>query len=354
MNSTTEKIETNQLPNNTLSPGQRAWMRFKANKRGFYSLWIFSFVFVLSLFAELISNDKPLVVHYQNEYYFPVFYFYKETEFGGDFETEADYQDIYVRKLLTENGNWMFEPLNSFSYTTISYDSALPNPAPPSDYNVLGTDDRGRDVLARLIYGFRLSILFAISLTIVGTAIGILAGMLQGYFAGRTDLLFQRFIEIWGSMPELYLLIIFASIFQPSVWLLIVLLSMFGWMGLSDYVRAEFLKGRNLDYVKSARALGLSNAGIMFKHLLPNSLTPVITFLPFRISGAILALTSLDYLGLGVPADTPSLGELLSQGKENISAWWLSLSTFGVLVGALMMLIFIGEALREALDTRRA
>jgi microcin C transport system permease protein len=337
-----------------MSPGQRAWHRFKANKRGYYSLWIFSFVFVLSLFAEVISNDKPLLVHYQDEYYFPVFKFYKETDFGGDFETEADYQDEYVREILTSNGNWMIEPLNPFSYTTISYNSELANPAPPSEYNVLGTDDRGRDVMARLIYGFRLSILFAISLTIVGTAIGILAGMLQGYFGGRTDLFFQRFIEIWGSMPELYLLIIFASIFQPSIWLLIVLLSLFGWMGLSDYVRAEFLKGRNLDYVKSARALGLNNTGIMFRHLLPNSLTPVITFLPFRISGAILALTSLDYLGLGVPPDTPSLGELLSQGKENISAWWLSLSTFGVLVGALMMLIFIGEALREALDTRRS
>lgn len=346
-----------QAENNSslhISPGQRSWLRFKANRRGYYSLWLFSIVFILSLFAEFISNDKPLIVHYQDEYYFPVFKFYKETDFGGDFETEADYQDKYVRNILTSNGNWVLEPLNSFNHTTISYDSDLPNPAPPSEFNALGTDDRGRDVLARLIYGFRLSILFALALTIVGTGIGILAGMIQGYFGGRIDLFFQRFIEIWGSMPELYLLIIFASIFQPSVWLLIILLSMFGWMGLSDYVRAEFLKGRNLDYVKSARALGLSNSGIMLRHLLPNSLTPVITFMPFRISGAILALTSLDYLGLGVPADTPSLGELLSQGKENISAWWLSLSTFGVLVGALMMLIFIGEAVREALDTRRS
>ena len=338
---------------NHMSPGKRSWMRFRANRRGYYSLWIFSIVFGLSLFAEFISNDKPLVVHYQNEYYFPVFNFYKETEFGGDFETEADYKDVYLRNILTKNGNWMIEPINSFNHTTISYDSDLPNPAPPSEFNILGTDDRGRDVLARLIYGFRLSILFALALTVVGTVIGILAGMVQGYFGGKVDLFFQRFIEVWGSMPELYLLIIFASIFQPSVWLLIILLSMFGWMGLSDYVRAEFLKGRNLDYVKSAKALGLTDKGIMFRHLLPNSLTPVITFMPFRISGAILALTSLDYLGLGVPPDTASLGELLSQGKENISAWWLSLSTFGVLVGALMMLIFIGEAVREALDTRR-
>jgi len=337
-----------------LSPGQRAWLRFKMNRRGYYSLWLFSIVFILSLFAEFISNDKPLIVNYQDTYYFPVFKFYKETEFGGDFETEADYQDDYVRGILTSNGNWMLEPLNNFSYTTINYDSSLPNPAPPSEFNAIGTDDRGRDVLARLIYGFRLSILFAIALTIIGTGIGILAGMIQGYFGGRTDLFFQRFIEIWGAMPELYLLIIFASIFQPNVWLLIILLSMFGWMGLSDYVRAEFLKGRNMDYVKSAKALGLSNSGIMFRHLLPNSLTPVITFMPFRVSAAILALTSLDYLGLGVPPDTPSLGELLAQGKENISAWWLSFTTFGVLVGALMMLIFIGEAVREALDTRRS
>jgi len=340
--------------NSHLTPGQRAWGKFKKNKRGYYSLWLFSIVFLMSLFAEVISNDKPLIVHYQNEYYFPVVQFYKETTFGGDFETEADYQDKFLRNILTKDGNWMLEPLNRFNHKTINYDSHFPNPAPPSNLNLLGTDDRGRDVLARLIYGFRLSILFALALTFVGTVMGILAGMVQGYFGGRVDLLFQRFIEVWGSMPELYLLIIFASIFQPSIWLLIILLSMFGWMGLSDYVRAEFLKGRNLDYVKSAKALGLSDKAIMFRHLLPNSLTPVITFMPFRISAAILALTSLDYLGLGVPPDTPSLGELLSQGKENISAWWLSLTTFAVLVGALMMLIFIGEAVREALDTRRA
>jgi microcin C transport system permease protein len=336
-----------------MSPMQRGWYRFKSNRRGYYSLWIFTILFVLSLFAEVLSNDKPLLVKYQGDYYFPIVQFYKETTFGGDFETEADYKDEYVRKLLTRNGNWMWEPLNPYSYATISYESTLPNPAPPSEYNLLGTDDHGRDVLARLIYGFRLSILFAFALTVIGTLVGILAGAVQGYFGGRTDLLFQRFIEVWGSMPELYLLIIFASIFQPSVTLLIILLSLFGWMGLSDYVRAEFLKGRNLEYVKSARALGLDNRAIMFRHLLPNSMTPVITFLPFRISGAILALTSLDYLGLGVPPTTPSLGELLSQGKENISAWWLSLTTFFVLVGALMLLIFIGEALREAFDTRK-
>ena len=335
------------------SPRLRAWYRFKKNRRGYYSLWIFSILFILSLFAEVFSNDKPLLVHFNNEYYFPILTSYPETTFGGDFETEADYQDEYLRDILTANGNWMLEPLNPNSYDTINYSAELANPAPPSDRNILGTDDRGRDVLARLIYGFRLSVVFAFVLTLIGTLIGILAGAVQGYFGGRTDLFFQRFIEVWGSMPELYLLIIFASIFQPSVGLLIVLLSLFGWMGLSDYVRAEFLKSRNLDYVRAAKALGLSNQNIMWRHLLPNSMTPVITFLPFRISGAILALTSLDFLGLGVPPSTPSLGELLSQGKENIDAWWLSMSTFMVLVGTLMLLIFIGEALREALDTRR-
>jgi microcin C transport system permease protein len=247
----------------------------------------------------------------------------------------------------------MIEPLIPYSYNTINFFSDLPNPAPPSSQNYFGTDDRGRDVLARVVYGFRISVWFAFALMVIGVVIGIIAGAIQGYFSGKTDLIMQRVIEVWSSMPELYLLIIFASIFQPSIWLLIILLSLFGWMGLSDYVRAEFLRGRNLDYVRSARAMGLTNFSIISKHLLPNSLTPVITFLPFRVSGAILALTSLDFLGLGVPPTTPSLGELLAQGKENIEAWWLSLSAFIVLVGTLMLLIFIGEALREALDTRK-
>lgn len=336
-----------------LSPGQRAWLRFKSNRRGYISLWIFSILFVFSFFAEVLSNDKPLIVNYEGHYYFPVVKFYPETTFGGDFETEADYSDSFVRHQLTSNGNWMIEPVNPYSYNTINFISELPNPAPPSDQNAFGTDDRGRDVLARVIYGFRISVWFAFALMIIGVVIGIVAGAVQGYFSGKTDLIMQRIIEVWSSMPELYLLIIFASIFQPSIWLLIILLSLFGWMGLSDYVRAEFLRGRNLDYVRSARAMGLSNFSIISRHLLPNSLTPVITFLPFRISGAILALTSLDFLGLGVPPTTPSLGELLAQGKENIEAWWLSLSAFVVLVGTLMLLIFIGEALREALDTRR-
>ncbi len=335
------------------SPTQRGWLRFKNNKRGYYSLWIFSILFVISLFAEFISNDKPLIIYYDQQYYLPLLHDYPETTFGGDFATNTDYNDPYIKQKITSNANWAIYPLNHYSYDSINYFAELPNPARPSKQNLLGTDDRGRDVLARLIYGFRLSVLFAMVLTAIGVVIGIIVGSIQGFFVGKVDLFTQRLIEIWSSMPELYLLIIFASIFKPSITLLIILLSLFGWMGLSDYVRAEFLRGRNLDYVQAAKSLGVSNLGIITKHLLPNSMVPVLTFLPFRISGSILALTSLDYLGLGVPPSTPSLGELLSQGKENIEAWWLSLTTFSVLVGTLVLLIFIGEALREALDTRR-
>ena len=335
------------------SLARRRWRNFRKNRRGFYSLILFGILFILSLFAELVSNDKPFLVQYQGHSYFPLFKSYPETVFGGDFETETDYLDPYILEKLTTDGNKIYFPLNSHSYNSINLELDQPVPSPPSKENVLGTDDRGRDVLARLIYGFRLSVLFGFALTLVGTVLGIIAGAVQGYFGGRTDLVFQRFIEIWGAMPELYLLIIFASIFKPSVLLLLILLSMFGWMGLSDYVRAEFLKGRNMEYVKAAKALGVGNLTIMHRHLLPNGMTPVITFLPFRMSGAILALTSLDFLGLGVPPSTPSLGELLAQGKANIDAWWLSLSTFVVLVGTLILLIFIGEALREAFDPRR-
>jgi microcin C transport system permease protein len=331
----------------------RAWLRFKANRRGYWSLWIFLVLFGLSLFAGVLSNDKPLVVSYEGSLYFPVVKEYPETTFDGDFDTEADYLDPFVRERLSAGDNWAVYPPNPYRFDTIGYFTEAANPAPPSPDNVLGTDDRGRDVLARLIYGFRLSVLFALALTAVGTLMGVLAGAVQGYFGGRLDLFAQRFIEIWSSMPELYLLIIFASIFNPSILLLVVLLSMFGWMGLADYVRAEFLRGRNMDYVRAAQAMGVGHGGIIFRHLLPNAMTPVITFLPFRISGAILALTSLDFLGLGVPPTTPSLGELLAQGKDNIEAWWLSMTTFGVLVGTLVLLIFIGEGLREALDPRR-
>lgn len=336
-----------------MSLGRRRWRRFCRNRRGFYSLLIFSFIFTLSLLAETISNDVPLLVIHDGKPYFPLLKAYPETTFGGEFETETDYRDPYIIELLSKNGNKIIFPLNKHSYQSINFNIDEPVPSPPTRENILGTDDRGRDVFARLLYGFRLSVLFGFALTAVGTLVGIIAGAVQGYFGGRIDLFFQRFIEIWGAMPELYLLIIFASIFKPSVLLLLVLLSMFSWMGLSDYVRAEFLKGRNMEYVKAARALGVSNVTIMYRHLLPNGMTPVITFLPFRMSASILALTSLDFLGLGVPPSTPSLGELLAQGKANIDAWWLSLSTFLVLVGTLVLLIFIGEALRETFDPRK-
>ncbi len=336
-----------------MSLARKRWHRFRSNPRGFISLVLFVLLFGLSLFAEVLSNDKPLYVRYEGQSYFPLVQAYPETTFGGSFATETDYRDPFILEQLNRDGNVVLFPPNPHSFNSINLDLDRPVPSPPTRENYLGTDDRGRDVLARLIYGFRLSILFGASLTLVGTLLGIIAGAVQGYFGGKTDLLMQRFIELWGSMPELYLLIIFASIFKPSMLLLLVLLSLFGWMGLSDYVRAEFLKGRNMEYVKAAKALGVGNFTIMYRHLLPNSMTPVITFLPFRMSGAILALTSLDFLGLGVPPSTPSLGELLAQGKANIEAWWLSLSTFVVLVGTLVLLIFIGEALREAFDPRK-
>jgi len=337
----------------SISLSRIRWRRFCRNRRGFYSLIIFTFFFVLSLFAECISNDKPLLVIYDGKPYFPIVVAYPETTFGGDFETEADYRDPYIEEILTSNGNKIYFPLNKHSYQSINFTIDGPVPSPPTNENLFGTDDRGRDVFARLLYGFRLSVLFGFALTAVGTFVGIIAGAIQGYFGGKTDLFFQRFIEIWGAMPELYLLIIFASIFKPSVMLILILLSLFSWMGLSDYVRAEFLKGRNMEYVKAAKALGVRDTTIMYRHLLPNGMTPVITFLPFRMSASILALTSLDFLGLGVPPSTPSLGELLAQGKANIDAWWLSLTTFFVLVGTLVLLIFIGEALRETFDPRK-
>ena len=336
-----------------LSPGRRRWNRFKKNRRGYYSLLIFGVFFCLSLGAEILSNNVPFFVVYKGGYYFPFLKVYPETVFGGDFETETDYQDPFFLTQMGHDGNRAYYPPNRHGYNSINLNIDGPLPSHPTKANLLGTDDRGRDVLARLLYGFRLSVLFGFALTLVGTVLGIIAGAVQGFFGGRVDLFSQRFIEIWSSMPELYLLIIFASIFKPSLLLLLLLLSLFSWMGLSDYVRAEFLKGRNMDYVQAARALGVSNITIMYRHLLPNGMAPVITFLPFRMSAAILALTSLDFLGLGVPPSTPSLGELLAQGKANIDAWWLSLSAFIVLVGTLILLIFIGEALRETFDPRQ-
>ncbi len=337
----------------SISPGRRVWLRFKQNRRGYWSLCIFLVLFVLSLGAEVISNDRPLVAYYKGQLVFPLVKDYSERVFGGEFDTPADYLDPFIEKQFNQPGNWAIYPLNRYRYDTLNYFAKSPNPAPPTADNWLGTDDRGRDVFARLLYGFRISILFGLALTITGVLLGLLTGALQGYFAGRVDLFFQRFMEIWGSMPELYLLIIFASIFEPSLGLLLVLLSLFGWMGLSDYVRADFLRNRNLEYVQAARALGLSNRQIIWRHVLPNSMTPVVTFLPFRMSAAILALTSLDFLGLGVPPPTPSLGELLAQGKNNLDAWWIAVSTFTVLTVTLLLLTNIGDALRNALDVRR-
>lgn len=336
------------------TPSARAWQRFKRNRLGFWSLVIFCVLVLLSLFAEVLSNDRPLLVSYQGEFYVPVIKDYSEKTFGGDFEASTDYLDPFIRERLSSNGNWALFAPNPYGPKTLNYFAKAPNPSGPTLENWLGTDDRGRDLLAQLIYGFRVSVLFALALTAIGTVLGILTGAIQGFFGGKTDLAFQRFIEIWGSMPELYLLIIFSAVFAPSLALLLVLLSLFGWMGLSDYVRAEFLRNRQLDYVRAARSLGVSNWHIITRHLLPNSMTPVVTFLPFRMSGAILALTSLDFLGLGVPPGTPSLGELLSQGKNNIDAWWISLFTFAVLVVTLLLLTFMGDALRDALDPRKA
>jgi microcin C transport system permease protein len=336
------------------SPAARAWRRFRRNRMGFVSLVIFCTLVVLSLFAEVISNDKPLVVRYNGDFYFPMVRDYPETTFGGDFPGPADYLDPVVRTRLNEGSNWALYTINPYGAKTITYWTPHPFPSPPSRTNWLGTDERGRDLLAQLLYGFRLSVLFGLALMAIGMVIGVISGAIQGYFGGKTDLAFQRFIEIWDSMPELYLLIIFSAIFAPSVALLLLLLSLFGWTGLSNYVRAEFLRNRQMDYVRAARALGVGNGRIMWRHILPNSMTPVVTFLPFRMSAAILALTSLDFLGLGVPPGTPSLGELLAQGKQNIDAWWISIVTFLVLVVTLLLLTLMGDALRDALDPRKA
>jgi microcin C transport system permease protein len=332
----------------------RGWARFKAHRLGRSSLWLFVLLFGLSLLAPVLSNDKPLLVRYDGHFYLPLLHSYPEITFGGDFHTPTDYLDPYIRARLSAPGNFALYPPIPYSATTIDYFAQRPFPSSPSARHWLGTDDRGRDVLARLIYGFRLSVLFALALTVTGTALGLLIGAVQGYFGGRIDLSVQRLVEVWGSMPELYLLIIFSAVFAPGLALLLVLLSLFGWMGLADYVRAEFLRNRQMDYVRAAQALGMSHWRIMWRHILPNSLTPVVTFLPFRMSGALLALTSLDFLGLGVPPPTPSLGELLAQGKANLDAWWISAAAFGALVTILLLLTFIGEALRDALDPRQA
>lgn len=337
-----------------VSPRKRAWQRFKHNRLGYWSFCLFACMLAVSLLANVLSNDKPLVLKYEGQYYFPVFKDYPESRFGGDFETEADYLDPLIQKNLFADGNWAIFPPNRYGENTINYFSDQPDPAPPSAQNWLGTDDRGRDLLAQLIYGFRVSVLFGIALTAIGVVLGVVAGAIQGFFGGKVDLIGQRLIEIWSSMPELFLLIILSAMFAPSVALLLIILSLFGWIGLSDYVRAEFLRNRQLDYVRAARSLGASNWQIVRRHILPNSMTPVVTFLPFRMSAAIAALVALDFLGLGVPAGTASLGELLSQGKNNLDAWWIGGFTFLLMVVTLLLLTLVGDALRDALDPRKS
>jgi microcin C transport system permease protein len=337
----------------SLSPNQRAWARFKRNRLGYVSLWLFAILLAFGTAAELFSNDRPLVARYQGEYFFPLVDNPPETRFGGDFRTPTDWHDPFIQQQLRRDGNFALFTLNPYSADSVNYFKKEPAPAPPDRENWLGTDDTGRDMLARLIYGFRVSVWFGFALTSAAVVLGIIFGALQGYFGGRVDLFGQRLIEIWNAIPELFLLLIVASIFSPSIPLLIVVFALFGWIALSDYVRAEFLRNRSLEFVKAARALGLSNGQIIWRHLLPNSITAVITFLPFRMSAAILFLVSLDFLGLGVP-NLPSLGDLLRQGKDNLDAWWIAVPTFFVLVITLLLLTFIGDALRDAFDTRKS
>ncbi len=361
-----------------LSPlNRRRWASFKANGRGYWSLWIFLVLFGLSLGAEFIANDKPFLVEFDGHFYFPVVADYPETTFGGDFETAADYRDPYLQKLIAEKGGTMLWPPIRYSYGTHNLDLPTPAPSKPTwllteqecrevvekkhlggcrdlEYNWLGTDDQGRDLVARMIYGFRISVLFGLILTIISSVIGVAAGAVQGYFGGWTDLLFQRFIEIWTSIPELYLLLIISSILAPGFFILLGILLLFSWVSLVGLVRAEFLRGRNFEYIQAARALGVSNAVIMFRHLLPNAMVATMTMLPFILSGSVMTLTALDFLGFGLPPGSPSLGEMLQEGKSNIQAPWLGLTGFFTVATMLSLLIFIGEAVRDAFDPRKA
>jgi len=360
-----------------ISPlNRRRWENFKANRRGYWSLWIFLVLFILSLFAEFIANDKPFYVRFDGKSYFPAVVTYAETDFGGDFETAADYRDPFLQKLIAEKNGFMLWPPVRYDYSTHNLDLPTPAPSKPTwlltekecepvvqkkglrscrdlEYNWLGTDDQGRDVVARLIYGFRISVLFGLTLTIISSIIGVAAGAVQGYFGGWTDLLFQRFIEVWTSLPELYLLLIISSILVPGFFVLLGILLMFSWVSLVGLVRAEFLRGRNFEYVQAARALGVSNPAIMFRHLLPNAMVATMTFLPFILSSSVLTLTALDFLGFGLPPGSPSLGELLSQAKSNVQAPWLGLAGFFSVAIMLSLLIFIGEAVRDAFDPRK-
>ena len=360
-----------------ISPlNQRRWRNFKSNRRGYWSFWIFALLFFISLFAELIANDRPFLIKFDGKLYFPAFVTYPETAFGGDFETAADYRDPYLQKLIKEKNGTVLWPLIRYSYGTHNLDLPTPAPSPPTwmlteaqckavvekkglrgcrdlEYNWLGTDDQGRDVVARLIYGFRISVLFGLALTIVSSVIGIAAGGIQGYFGGWVDLLFQRFIEVWTAIPSLYLLLILSSVLVPGFFVLLSILLLFSWVSLVGLVRAEFLRGRNFEYIQAARALGVSNATIMFRHLLPNAMVATMTFLPFIVSSSVMTLTALDFLGFGLPPGSPSLGELLSQGKANVQAPWLGFTGFFSVAIMLSLLIFIGEGVRDAFDPRK-
>jgi microcin C transport system permease protein len=360
-----------------LSPlNQRRWRNFKSNRRGYWSFWIFSALFLISLFAELIANDRPFLIKFDGKLYFPAFINYSETTFGGDFETSADYRDPYLQKLIAEKGGTIVWPLIRYSYDTHNLDLPTPAPSKPTwmlteaqckpvvekkglkscrdlEYNWLGTDDQGRDVVARLIYGFRISVLFGLALTIISSVVGIAAGGIQGYFGGWVDLLFQRFIEVWTAIPSLYLLLILSSVLVPGFFVLLGILLLFSWVSLVGLVRAEFLRGRNFEYIQAARALGVSNKTIMFRHLLPNAMVATMTFLPFIVSSSVMTLTALDFLGFGLPPGSPSLGELLSQGKSNVQAPWLGFTGFFSVAIMLSLLIFIGEGVRDAFDPRK-
>jgi microcin C transport system permease protein len=360
-----------------LSPlNRRRWQNFKANRRGYWSLWIFGFLFVISLFAELIANDRPLFIRYDGKFFWPTFISYSETTFGGDFETAADYRDPYLQKLIADKGGTIIWPPIRYSYNTHNLDLPTPAPSKPTwllteeqckpvverkgltgcrdlEYNWLGTDDQGRDVVARLIYGFRISVLFGLTLTIISSIIGVAAGGVQGYFGGWIDLTFQRLIEIWTAIPSLYLLLILSSVLVPGFFVLLGILLLFSWVSLVGLVRAEFLRGRNFEYIQAARALGVSNRVIMFRHLLPNAMVATMTFLPFIVSSSVMTLTALDFLGFGLPPGSPSLGEMLSQGKANVQAPWLGFTGFFSVAIMLSLLIFIGEAVRDAFDPRK-
>lgn len=331
---------------------RRRWAQFTANKRGFWSLWIFLIFLVMALSANIIANSKPILISYKSSLYVPVLKSYPETVFGGDFETETDYRDPYVQDLIHKEG-WIIWPPIHYSYDTINYNLPTPAPSPPTADNILGTDDQGRDVFARVLYGFRISVLFGLALTIFSSLIGVTAGAFQGFYGGKVDMIAQRFIEIWSSMPSLYILIIFSALFAPGFWTLLLILLLFSWTHLVDVVRAEFLRARSLDYVRAARALGVGDFTLMRRHILPNAVVATLTMMPFVLTGSITALTSLDFLGLGLPPGSPSLGELLAQGKNNIQAPWLGMTAFISLAFMLTLLTFIGEAVRDAFDPRK-